>query len=68
MSCELQIGVAVGIALAVAAGAVELEAVELDGEVVLWPEGVDFVGVCLSFNYSIEEWGSVCRWWSSGVL
>jgi len=56
MSCELQVGVAVGVLLAVATGAVELEAVELHSEVVLWPEGVDFVGRLLSFNYCIEGW------------
>ena len=55
-SRELEIGVAVGVALAVAPGAVELEAVELDGESLFRPEGVNFVGACLSLNCSIEEW------------
>ena len=44
MSCELEVGVAVRIALAVATGSVELEAVELDSELMFRPEGVDFVG------------------------
>ena len=54
MSCELQVGVAVRIALPVATGSVELEAVELDSELLFRPEGVDFVGRLLSFNYRIE--------------
>ena len=47
---ELEIGIAVRVALAVATGAVEFKAVELDGEFLLRPEGVYFVGACLSLN------------------
>ena len=52
---QLQVGVARGVALAVAAGAVELEAVELDGEPLVRPVGVDLVGAGLSFHQGIEE-------------
>src|SRR5919112_3714118 len=55
VSCELEVGVAVSVAFAIAPGAVELEAVELDGEALLWPEGIDFVGGFLSFNCGIED-------------
>jgi hypothetical protein len=54
---QLEVGVAGGVALAIAAGAVKLEAVELDGEPLLGPEGVDLVRGLLSFNCSIEGWG-----------
>src|SRR5215208_2069810 len=47
---QLQVRIAGGIAFAVAAGAVNLEAVELDGELVGWPEGVDLVRGLLSFD------------------
>jgi hypothetical protein len=56
VSHQLEIGVAVRVELAVAAGSVELEAVELDRETLLWPEGIDFVGGCFSAYCSIEGW------------
>jgi hypothetical protein len=54
---ELQIGVACSVAFTVAASAVELEAVDLDGEAVGWPVCVDLVGCCCSLNYGIEGGG-----------
>jgi hypothetical protein len=58
---QLEVSVAGGVALAIAAGAVKLEAVELDGEPLLGPEGVDLVRGLLSFNCSIEGWSRECR-------
>jgi hypothetical protein len=52
---ELEIRVAGGVPLAVAASAVEFEAVELDGETVLCPEGVNLMRPGLTVNESIEE-------------
>ena len=46
-----------GIPLAIAARAVELEAVELDGEPFGGPVRVHFVRGWLSFDCSIEGWG-----------
>ena len=57
LPCEFEIGVAGRVPLAVAPRAVKLEAVELYGKPVLWPEGVDLVGGCLSLNCGIEAWG-----------
>ena len=54
---QLEVGVAGGVALAIAAGAVELEAVELDGQALVGPEGVHLVRGLLSFNCSIEGRG-----------
>jgi hypothetical protein len=55
---ELEIAVARRIPLVVAAAAVELEAVELNGELLLRPIGVDLVCMCLSVDQGIED-GSV---------
>src|SRR5215207_2180714 len=52
---ELEVRVAVRVTLAVAARAVEPEAVELDGQLLLRPERVDLVRALLSFNRGIEE-------------
>ena len=51
---QLEIGVTGGVALAIAPGSVELEAVELDRETLLWPEGIDFVYGCFSAHCSMK--------------
>jgi hypothetical protein len=58
---QLEVGVAVGVALAIATRAVELEAVELDGEPLVGPKGVHFVRGLLSLHCSIEGWGRNVR-------
>ena len=45
---ELEVGVGLGVSLAVQAGAVVREAVELHDEAMLGPEGIDLVGAELS--------------------
>src|SRR5215207_1356109 len=52
---EFEVRVAVRVTFAVAARAVEPEAVELDGQLLLRPERVDLVRALLSFNRGIEE-------------
>ena len=51
---QLEVRVAGRVSLAVATGAVELEAVELDGELLVDPEGIDLVRGLLSLNCGIE--------------
>src|SRR5829696_8084424 len=57
VSDELQVRIAGRVALAISARAVELEAVELDGETVLGPKRIHFVSGLLSLNCRIEAWG-----------
>jgi hypothetical protein len=52
---ELQIGVGGGVALAVAAGSVEREAIELDDEPVSGPDGVHLGCVSVALNQRVEE-------------
>jgi hypothetical protein len=62
---ELEIRVAVGVPLAVATGAVEIEAVELDDEPFRFPVRINLVSCGFSLNYGIEGGvvisGAVCR-------
>ena len=53
---ELEVGVAGGVPLAVAAGAVVGETVELGDEAVGRPEGVDFVDVPLALEEGVQQW------------
>src|SRR5215211_6598509 len=54
ISSELQVGVAGGVALVVAAGPVELEAVELKHEPVCRPVDIDLVSAGLSGDQGVE--------------
>src|SRR5829696_216031 len=55
LSRELEVRIARRVALAVAARAVEREAVDLDREALGWPIGVDLVSAGLSTHQGIEE-------------
>ena len=51
---QLEVGVAGGVLFPVAAGPVELEAVDLDGEALALPVRVNLDGACLAVDQSIE--------------
>src|SRR5829696_8990832 len=65
---EFEVRVAVRVTLAVAARAVEAEAVELDGQLLLRPERVDLVRALLSFDRGIEERARYVGWRSQQFL
>src|SRR5688572_16852453 len=55
ITSELQVRVACGVPLAVAARSVELEAIDLDGEPVIRPERVDLMDAGLAVDQGIER-------------